>query len=253
MTRRFDPPFEDLTFMSPLAEGRAAELARFLASAPIGRIVDIGCGWAELLLRTVERSSAHTGVGVDNDAEAIEHGRKLAAKRGLSDRVSLLTDDGRTAVSDRAAGAISIGASQIWRRDADGERLPYVSALEGLRSLVERGAHVVYGDAIWSQPPTANATSALGGPDDEMVDIATLVEYAEHAGFMPMHVGEATLEEWDAFESGFAACYTRWLATHSPDHPDVDEIRTIARQQRDDYLRGYRGVLGLAYLQLVAV
>ena len=87
-----------------------------------------------------------------------------------------------------------------------------------------------------------------------MVDLPTLVEYADAAGFAPVAVGEADRNEWDQFESGFSACYARWLAEHRGDHPDAAEVRAIARRQRDGYLRGYRGVFGLAYLlQLIAV
>ncbi|UYM07653.1 SAM-dependent methyltransferase [Solicola gregarius] len=253
MALRLDPPYVDLTFMSPLSDQRAEELASFLAAAPAGTIVDVGCGWAELLLRAVEQSDAHTGVGIDLDGEAIAHGRKLAAARGLADRVALVAGDGRTSAPRTPAAVISIGASQIWRRDSDDERLPYASALAGLRALVDRDAHVVFGDGIWSVPPTREATAALGGPEDEMVDLANLVDFAEEAGFMPMAIGEASVDEWDEFESGFTACYTRWVSEHPPDHPDADEARSRARRQRDAYLRGYRGVLGLAYLQLVAV
>ena len=64
---------------------------------------------------------------------------------------------------------------------------------------------------------------------------------------------QATLAEWDEFESGCAARYVSWLAEHEPDHPDTAEVKRRAARQRHDYLQGYRGVLGMAYLALVAV
>jgi hypothetical protein len=66
-------------------------------------------------------------------------------------------------------------------------------------------------------------------------------------------VHEANLDEWDEFESGYSACYTGWLAEHEPDHADAAEVRELARRQRAAYYGGYRGVLGMAYLCLVAV
>ena len=68
-----------------------------------------------------------------------------------------------------------------------------------------------------------------------------------------MQVHEATLNEWDVFESGFSARYARWLKDHSPDHPDAPEIRARALKQGHAYFRGYRGVLGMAYLAMFAV
>ncbi len=254
MTPALDPPFRDLEFMAPMSTQRAAGLARFLSDAGRGTVVDFGCGWAELLLRTVEQSESLVGFGVDCDAEAIEEGRSRAAARGLAERVTLTVGDDPTSVPTAApAGLISIGASHVWRQDHDDHRLPYRSALEGMRALVDRGARVVYGDGIWSHPPTAEAVEALGGSDDELVDLETMVEYAETAGFMAVAVEEASQEEWDRFESGYCACYARWIAEHDVDHVDAPQVRAASRDQRRRYLRGYRGVLGHAYLQLVAV
>ncbi|MET0838643.1 MAG: hypothetical protein ABWY19_07680, partial [Marmoricola sp.] len=96
-------------------------------------------------------------------------------------------------------------------------------------------------------------TAPLSGLDDEFVPLPRLVELVTEHGFAPVVVQEANLDEWDLFESGYTARYARWLATHEPDHPDAAEVRERARAQRESYLRGYRGTLGLAYLQLLAV
>jgi hypothetical protein len=36
-----------------------------------------------------------------------------------------------------------------------------------------------------------------------------------------------------------------------PDAPDVDKVRAAVDTHRNNWLRGYRGVLGFAYLMLV--
>jgi hypothetical protein len=112
---------------------------------------------------------------------------------------------------------------------------------------------VLYGEGIWSRPPTAAAAAPLAGRLDEFVPLAELVELAAGHGFAPLAVQEATLDEWDEFESGFTAGCARWLAAHDPDHPDAPAVRERAARQRAGYLGGYRGVLGMAYLGLVAV
>ena len=69
---------------------------------------------------------------------------------------------------------------------------------------------------------------------------------------MTVAVHEANLDEWDVVESGYSACYARWLAVHPVGHPDAASVRDSALRQREGYLAAYRGVLGLAYLCLVA-
>jgi hypothetical protein len=68
-----------------------------------------------------------------------------------------------------------------------------------------------------------------------------------------MQVHQATLDEWDAFESGYTARYARWLASHDADHSDAPTVRAKVEAQRKAYFRGYRGILGMAYLAMFAV
>ena len=70
-----------LDFNSPLSDDRAAELIAGLL--PIdGRVVDLGCGWAELLLRILDRVPSAVGTGVDQDGPALDRGRRNAATGG---------------------------------------------------------------------------------------------------------------------------------------------------------------------------
>jgi hypothetical protein len=57
------PPYRDLVFMTPLSEERAGRLVDFIGSDLRGTVVDIGCGWAELLMRVVADVQECRGVG----------------------------------------------------------------------------------------------------------------------------------------------------------------------------------------------
>lgn len=248
------PPFADLTFMAPLSESRANQLVRFLATDLTGTVLDLGCGWAELLLRTLSAAADARGFGIDSDRASMAHAESLARDRGLADRVQLIVGDARTAAPNQVDAVICIGASQIWQTGAaDAQPMDYPAALRALRALVPRGSRVVYGEGIWSRPPTPEATAPLAGRLDEFVTLAQLTELVVDHGFMPMAVHEANLDEWDEFESGYSACYAAWLADHDSDDPDAADVRDRAARQRAAYLSGYRGILGLAYYALIAV
>ncbi len=252
MTINLRPPHDNLTFMTPLSEERADALVRFLGSGTHA-VLDLGCGWAELLLRTVAASPVASGIGVDSDEVAVAHGRDLARERGLAERVDLRVGDARQ-VEAGADAVICIGASQIWGPPVeDGLPLDYASALAALRAMVSPGARVLYGEGVWSSAPTPEAVAPLSGRLDELVPLAGLLEVAADHGFLPLTVHEASLDEWDEFESGYSACYAEWLVEHGGDHPDADEVRALATRQRAAYYAGYRGVLGMAYLGLLAV
>lgn len=135
----------------------------------------------------------------------------------------------------------------------DAQPLDHAAALSALRALVPPGSRVLHGESICSQPPTPRATAPLAGRADEYVTLPELLELAVAHGFAPVQVHEASQDEWDTFESGYSACYARWLATHDADHANGAEVQQWAARQRSAYFHGYRGVLGLAYLGLVAV
>jgi len=249
----FTPLHRDLTFLSPLSEERAARLVAFLAGAHPTSVLDVGCGWGELLLRVLEAAPGATGLGVDLDEESLSAGRERAVRRGLGDRATFEARDAKQ-VTGPFDAVTCIGASQIWGPDVSAAQpLDYDAALTALRALLPRGSRLVYGEGIWSRPPTPAATAPLSGRDDEYVALGALVEIVEAHGFAVVAAHEACLDEWDVFESGFTARHAHWLAEHDPDDPEADEVRGLAARQHTSYFSGYRGILGLAYLELVAV
>ena len=249
----FPPLHQDLTFLAPLGEERAARLVAFLAGHGPTTVLDVGCGWAELLLRVLEAAPGARGLGVDLDEDSLATARERAVRRGMGERATFEARDARENIGLFDA-VTCIGASQIWGPDvSEAQPLDYPAALTALRALLPRGGRLVYGEGIWSRPPTPAATAPLAGRDDEYVALGALVEIAEAHGFAVAAAHEADLDEWDVFECGFTAGYAHWLATHDPDDPDAEEVRGLAARQHASYFGGYRGVLGLAYLELLAV
>ena len=225
----------------------------FLAEEQPSHVLDVGCGWGELLLRVLEAAPDAHGLGVDLDEESLGVAREHAVRRGLADRAVFDARDAQV-VTGPFDAVTCIGASQIWGSDVtEAQPLDYAAALTALRGLLPRGGRLVYGEGIWSRPPTPEATAPLSGRDDEYVALGTLLAIAEEHGFAVVAAHEATLDEWDRFESGFTAGHARWLAGHDPDDTRAAGVRERIARQHAGYFAGYRGVLGLAYLQLVAV
>jgi hypothetical protein len=84
---------------------------------------------------------------------------------------------------------------------------------------------------------------------DSLPDLAGLVDLALTAGFRPLKIETANQDEWDAFESGYLADWEHWLH-QTPNTPQAEEIRAKADTHRTNWFRGYRTVLGFAYLTL---
>lgn len=250
----FDPHHQHLRFMSPLGAPRAEGLVAFMSEHGRGTIVDIGCGWAALLIELLRANKDVEGVGLDLDSGHFDFAERVAVAHAVSARLKLVAGDARAHMPARVNGAICVGATQVWGQQSDTpSALDYAAALTALRALLQPGEPLVYGEGIWRSPPTAAAIKPLSGRVDEFLSLPDLISLASEHGFAVVRAQEATLDEWDEFESGYMAKFATWLAAHPPTHPDAEEVRSRMRRQQEAYFRGYRGVLGMAYLSLLAV
>jgi SAM-dependent methyltransferase len=245
------PRLTRLTFHGPLSEARASTLVRRLSAHSPGTVLDLGCGWAELLLRVLAAAPDATGTGVDVNGEDLDRARRAARARGLDRRVTFAEE---SAVGTRRGPAdlvLCVGAGQALTDVEPPHHLP--EALRALRQLVTDDGRVLLGEGFWQRTPTAAELSGMwpGASAADHPDRGTLVGLAIEAGFRPEYVETASLEEWEEFESGYLADAEVWLARH-PGHPRAAETRARVDRHRSQWLH-YRGVLGLAYLTLVPV
>lgn len=229
-----------LTFKSPLSGTHAAELVEALRPLDGAEVLDLGCGRGELLRRVVAAAPTARGTGLDTDASAIAHAGSAVAEHGPAGRVRYVTAD---AAGTDATGdvVLCVGARHAWPSARD--------ALAALRERVRPGGRLLFADGFWTHPPTDAELAGLGAEPDELGSLADLVDLAVGAGYRLLDLSVATEREWDAFESGWCAGVEDWL-WRNPGHPDAAELRRAVDAHRDGWLRGYRGVMGFAYLVL---
>jgi SAM-dependent methyltransferase len=224
---------------TPLSEAHADLLLRRLELPESGSILDLGCGWGELLLRAVAATgdSASLGVGVDTYGPDLERGRRGARERGFGDQVTF-TEASAVDWKQPADRVLCIGATHAW----GGTR----AALAALVQAVKPGGRLLFGDGFWEQPPADAAVGIFGA---EVVALKDLVRLAHSAGWQVLHVSQADQLEWDEFESTWRLGRHRWLAKH-PDAAEAAELRKELQDSLLEYLDVYRGVLGFCYLVL---
>ncbi|MDX8048226.1 class I SAM-dependent methyltransferase [Lentzea sp. BCCO 10_0798] len=243
------PLYEDVTFHGPLSEERAARLIRSLMPLDGAHVLDLGCGWAEFLLRTLEAAPTASGTGVDRNATDIARAQANADARGLSGRVSLQVADVAEWRPARPADVVIVnGATQVW----GGDPLQHtVNALTEARKLLAPRGRFLLGEGFWEREPTEAQLAAMPVPRDQYLSLADLVDLAHDHGYRMLAAEQASLDEWDVFENGHGLAWERWLLDN-PDSEHAAEIRAKADTQRGWRLRGWRGTLGLAYLILQA-
>lgn len=130
--------YGELHWNTPLSLAHAALLGERLDLDDGMTLLDLGCGWGELLTRlVVQAGPTATGVGVDTDGALLERGRRAAADRDLGDRVRFVNAPASewTEPADRV---LCIGAAHAWGATLD--------ALDALGEYVGPGGRVLFGD-----------------------------------------------------------------------------------------------------------
>ncbi|MFE5816039.1 SAM-dependent methyltransferase [Streptomyces sp. NPDC056479] len=249
-TQTTNPPrLTRLAFHGPLSESRAAALVQRLSRTNPATVLDIGCGWGELMLRVLAATPEATGIGVDLNGDDLDRARSNAEDRGLGRRAEFVEESATKTARGPADLVLCVGASQAL--STDGAPDPLIEALRELRRLVTDDGRVLLGEGFWQRPPTPAELKGMwpGASADDHHDLATLLDLAVAAGFRPEWTETANLDEWEEFESAYQADVEIWLAGH-PDHPLAAETRERLDRHRAQWM-SYRGVLGLAYLTLV--
>lgn len=231
--------YDHLKFNAPLSEARADALAAAVAARAPRTVLDIGCGWAELLLRIVAAAPAAVGTGVDTDERLLARGRERADQLGVAERVQLVAHDGASP-QDPADAVVCIGSDHVF-----GDQR---AALDALRDLVRPGGVLLFGTGYWRQQPTREQAAALDATVDDFGTLGELVELGVAAGYRPLQVQTSNEDEWNAFESGFLADWEDAIVSTPPDSAEVADWRVRADTHRTQWLSGYRDVLGFAYL-----
>jgi SAM-dependent methyltransferase len=227
---------------SPTASWRFERQVDECAAGGPAVIVDIGCGWGELLQRVAARVPTAKAYGIDSDRELLERGRAGAVERGIADRVEFVEYQGKDWETP-ADLVICIGAAHAFGTGAD--------ALRALYAIVKPGGRLLFGDGVWERVPTDAELKPMwpGTTAEEFLLLPDLVDVAVETGFRPLRVESVERSEWDDFESRIQMDKEVWLQAH-PGHPDAERIREAADRNRDWWLRGHRGLLGFAYLTL---
>lgn len=235
-----------LAVNSPIDLDRLDRIVAGLARSRPRTVLDLGCGWAEILLRVLDATPDATGVGVDLERLDVERGRRNAATRGLADRTDLRVGD-----AAEQGGTfdlvLCVGAHHALSDDPG-------TALRALRRLTVDGGRLLFGIDYWLEiPPPQRLAATWGGASaEDSALLPEVVEAAATAGWRLLDLYEVSQREWDAYECGLVRNQEEWLLAH-PDHPEADALRRRLDDGRQQWLRGHHGYLGFAWLTLGAL
>jgi SAM-dependent methyltransferase len=189
--------------MNPMGEGDVDEAIAGLELPSAGaRVVETGCGGAELLLRVLEVHDQAVGVGVDPDPFALRRARAAAAARVPGREPELIEAEAEAA--GLAPGSFDLVVNVAASHAHGG----FPDALAALAALARPdGGIVLLGEGFWTRPPSPAFLDALGGgsADELPLGLDGLFAAVRAAGLEPTEVRAASVADWAAYEEGLAA------------------------------------------------
>ncbi|MBE3047133.1 class I SAM-dependent methyltransferase, partial [Candidatus Bathyarchaeota archaeon] len=154
---------------TPLSEAHANDLLQHLNLPQANSIVDIGCGWGELLLRAASLAGPHIkATGIDTDQLLLDRAKRNAQERGINAEFTQQRGEDFQGTADRA---ICLGSSHT----LGGTQ----AMLSRLAEIVPKG-RVLVGDMFWEKPPTEEAKEMFS---DEALPLADLAALCREAGW----------------------------------------------------------------------
>ena len=184
------------------------DAARDLGLGPASRIIDLGCGPAELLRRIVEATGA-SGIGVDASRHAIAEARRRLGRAPARDRVELIVDDVHALEASPAFDLVMcIGPG--WK-GAGWDALARWAA-----RFVVPGGHLVVADGAWRVPPSDDLLRRLDLRTDDRSSTADVIPAVRAAGLEPVRIWRASADAWSAY----GTAYRQALQAFATDHPD---------------------------------
>lgn len=226
-----------LAWNTPLSVSHADRLLASLDLPGGSQFTDLGCGWGGLLLRALAGAPLAKGIGVDLNRTYLDRARSSARRLGVSDRVRFISGD-IVRFPDAGDRVICIGADHAW---GGAEQ-----ALTGLSRLVDTGGRLLFGCGYWDRPAAPELIDMLGTLP---TSFERVLASARSSNWKVRFSDSADLTEWDRFESMWRHDLED-IGAKEPDSPLGRQALRLSVQRRNEYERGYRGVLGFAYLIL---
>jgi len=225
----------NMSICNPVESSALDACLERLALEPGDRVIDIGCGKGEMLIRLAERFGV-TGVGLDVNPEFLRLAKEEAERRAVG-RVTFHLSDANShePPSGTFTAAICFGSTH-----ALGD---YKSAPGLLAKWVKPGGRLLIGEGYWRQKPDPEYLHLLGADGTEHGNHNDNIVAGVNAGLLPLFDRTSSVAEWDAYEDLYAQSVESYLDAKAQD-PDTETMRQRIRTWRSGYLRWGRDTLG---------
>ncbi|MEH7072786.1 class I SAM-dependent methyltransferase [Neobacillus drentensis] len=227
------------SFSNPISEAKIMKMLEMISPKPSEKVIDIGAGKCELLIRLVENFQV-SATAIELYDGAIDEAKRKASNRIPDGSIEFIVDDAALAVEKCEEAGYDLGVCIGSTHALDGLE----PTLKTLKRLVKKNGYILIGEGYWKQTPSPAYLEALGGADEsECKSHADTVKTGEELGLIPLWSYVANDDEWDEYEWLYSMSIENYCLLN-PNDPDCGAMLERIRTWRRTYLTWGRDTLG---------
>lgn len=190
-----------MVFNNPFTPERIDSLLDELWLTETAKILDVGCGQGELILRLLQRFNCQA-VGIDVDETAVQIAQQKLANYAPNVTLHTAPFGHITFPANQFDACFSLGTTHAF--GDVGEALD--NAFASLKVITKPGGLIILGDGYWRQQPDPAYLQMTGIDKKELRTHGENIFAGQKIGLECIYTITASYEEWDHFEGAF------WLA-----------------------------------------
>ena len=221
--------------MNPI---RSSKLDRFCDTLGLpfaSRVLDVGCGKGEFLLRLNKRYSV-SGIGIDKSPYCIRDAKENKDTRAPEADIQFLLMDGADYTTDEVFDlTCCIGASWIYGG--------IKGTLRALYDFTKPGGMIIVGEPYWIKEPPKEYLDADELRKEDFHSHIENVLIGDDLGLTCIHTLASDTEDWDFYETLHWWAVSEY-AESNPEDPDLSEILQSNEKSKQTYLKWGRDTMG---------
>ncbi|RKQ15083.1 methyltransferase domain-containing protein [Ureibacillus endophyticus] len=227
------------SFSNPISESKLMKMVEMVSLNPHDKVIDIGAGKCELLIRLVEKFNI-IGTAIELYDGAIEEAKKNSSSRVTEGSIKFIIDDANIATENLAYEKFNLGIC-IGSTHALGG---LENTLQKMKSIIKENGYILIGEGYWKKRPSEEYLQALGGAkESDLKWHHENVSVAEKLGLVPLWSYTASDDDWDEYEWLYSSSIEDYCHKN-PDDPDCMAMLERIRAWRRTYLQWGRDTLG---------
>lgn len=235
----FDITHRHHVLCDPMSVQKLEELIGLLRLEPGDRILEIATGKGEFIIRMAERYGIE-GIGIDLSPYFVSDAKAKHKERAPNARLQFLEMDGADYAPEEPESfdlAACIGASWVFGG--------HEGTLKAMNGMASPGGWIVVGEPYWRQEPAAEFLKATGVERGTFGTHHKNAEVGQELGLELVYTLVSNQDDWDRYEGLQWYAVEQWASEH-PEDPDVGEVLTRIRKDRENYLKWGRETYGWA-------